>query len=221
MRPTRAPSRGAAGRLRAAAVAQEPPIRCSAGAQGERHESCLCDITFTPTVKAAQEREGSREDYQHAFDDGPLRHHEALGHAEQSFIQAHNSFFMATVSESGWPDVQHRGGPRGFVTVLDERTLIFPDFGGNRQLLSVGNLTTNGDRAALIMVDYGRQARLKSLGRLSMREVSVDDPQLQALVAPELRARSRRLIRSTWRPGIGTARLSFRDLLQQSRKLEP
>ena len=153
----------------------------------------FADITFTPSVKAAQERDGSRADYESAFDDGDVRHHERLGPAERAFIQAQTSFFMATVSESGWPYVQHRGGPAGFVTVIDDSTLVFPDFSGNRQMLSVGNLNVN-DRVSLIMVDYSRRARLKILGRLSMREVAPEDPQLLSLVPEELRARTRRIM---------------------------
>jgi predicted pyridoxine 5'-phosphate oxidase superfamily flavin-nucleotide-binding protein len=77
---------------------------------------------------------------------------------------------MATVSETGWPYLQHRGGPRGFLKVLDDKTLAFADYAGNRQLISVGNLAGN-DRVALILVDYAHRTRLKLLGRLQVQEL--------------------------------------------------
>jgi hypothetical protein len=158
-----------------------------------RMSHAFADITFTPSVKAAQERDGSRVDYERAFAGDTGRHHERLGEAERSFIEAQRSFFMATVSESGWPYVQHRGGLPGFLRVLDDRTLAFADLTGNRQMLSVGHLAAN-DRVALILVDYTRRARLKILGRLSMREVDSDDPALDGLVPPQLRARARHIM---------------------------
>ena len=85
------------------------------------------------------------------------------GPAEAAFIAARDSFYMATVTETGWPYVQHRGGPAGFLRVLDERTLGFADFRGNRQYVSVGSLGRD-DRVALILVDYAHQRRLKILG---------------------------------------------------------
>src|SRR5215217_8083822 len=89
------------------------------------------ELAFTDTVKAVQEREGSREGYRKS--EGGDVHHQRLGQAEAEFLAARDSFYMATVSETGWPYVQHRGGPRGFVKVLDEHTIGFTDFRGNRQ----------------------------------------------------------------------------------------
>ena len=86
-----------------------------------------------------------------------------IGPDEAEFIQARDSFYMATVTPDGWPYIQHRGGPRGFIRVRDPHTLVFADFSGNRQLLSTGNLTAN-DRVSLFMMDYPRQARLKVIG---------------------------------------------------------
>ncbi len=86
-----------------------------------------------------------------------------VGPDEAEFIQAQDSFYMATVSPDGWPYLQHRGGPRGFLRVRDSQTLIFADLGGNRQLLSTGNLVAN-DRITLFLMDYPQQARLKILG---------------------------------------------------------
>ncbi len=125
-------------------------------------------ITFTPAVRAAQARDGSRAQYARAFESGgPLQHAE-LGPDEAAFIHAQRSFYMATVSETGWPYVQHRGGAPGFLQVVDARTLTFADLPGNRQFISVGNLE-HEDRVALILVDYAHRRRLKLLGRLGVK----------------------------------------------------
>ena len=151
-------------------------------------------IAFTPAVKAAQSRDGSRNSYARAFERNDGTQNDRLGAAETEFIAAQRSFYLATVSETGWPYVQHRGGPVGFLKVLDANTLGFADFGGNRQLVSIGNLAGN-DRVALILVDYGRRARLKILGRLSVREVTLDDPQLDALVEDSHRGHVQRVMK--------------------------
>ena len=130
----------------------------------------FAELAFTPTVKAAQERHGSRESYARFAARSPAN--DRLGPQEIGFLAERDSFYMATVSETGWPYVQHRGGPPGFVRVLDDRTIAFADFRGNRQYVSVGNLSGD-DRVALIFVDYPHQARLKILGRA--RLVGVDD----------------------------------------------
>jgi hypothetical protein len=98
---------------------------------------------------------------------------------EAAFIAARDSFYMATISETGWPYVQHRGGPSGFLKVVDEKTLAFADYRGNRQYISVGNLAANG-RAALILVDYAARARLKIYARVEAVPIDND---LAALVA--------------------------------------
>lgn len=95
---------------------------------------------------------------------------------EAQFIAAADSFYMASVAENGWPYLQHRGGPAGFLRVLGERLLGFADFGGNRQYLSVGNLGAD-DRAALFIMDYPRRRRLKILARVELR-APADDPVL-------------------------------------------
>ena len=119
-------------------------------------------LVFTPAVKALQEKYGSRRSYARLEKGaaGPDR----LGPHETDFIAERDSFYIASIGETGWPYVQHRGGPRGFLKVIDERTLAFADFSGNRQYVSAGNLTVD-DRVALIMVDYPSQTRLKILGR--------------------------------------------------------
>jgi hypothetical protein len=101
------------------------------------------------------------------------------------------SFYMASVTETDWPYIQHRGGPTGFLRVLDEKTIAFADFRGNRQFVSVGNLAKN-DRVALFLMDYPHQARLKILGHAKVIELK-DDPALAAkLVLPGYRAKPER-----------------------------
>jgi len=123
-------------------------------------------LAFTPVVKQLQEQHGSRRQYERvearATDEG-------LGDFEREFLADRDSFYMATVSETGWPYVQHRGGPKGFLKVIDNHTLAMADFGGNKQYISTGNLLTN-DRVALILVDYPRQARMKILGHIEVLE---------------------------------------------------
>jgi predicted pyridoxine 5'-phosphate oxidase superfamily flavin-nucleotide-binding protein len=102
-----------------------------------------------------------------------------------------DSFYMASVSESGWPYVQHRGGPPGFVKVLDEKTLAFPDFRGNLQYISLGNVAAD-DRVSLIMVDYPNRARLKILAHMEARDLA-GDPELAArLTLPGYKAKVER-----------------------------
>jgi hypothetical protein len=137
------------------------------------------ELAFTPAVKAAQERHGSRESYERFAARGPAN--DRLGPDEATFLAQRDSFYMASVSETGWPYVQHRGGPPGFVRVLDDRTIGFADYRGNRQYVSVGNLAGD-DRVAMIFMDYPRQRRLKILGRARLVDVA-DDPALLARLA--------------------------------------
>lgn len=128
-------------------------------------------IAFTPTVRLAQARDGSRAQYARAFEaEGNSRNAE-IGPDEAAFIGDQRCFYMASVSETGGPYVQHRGGSPGFLKVVDAKTLSFVDLPGNRQFISVGNLA-HDDRVALILVDYARRQRLKILGRLSVREIT-------------------------------------------------
>jgi predicted pyridoxine 5'-phosphate oxidase superfamily flavin-nucleotide-binding protein len=126
----------------------------------------FAQIAFTPTVKSMQEQLGSRSAYAR-MEASPKVTNQRLGEAEVAFIAARNSLYMATVSETGWPYIQHRGGPTGFVRVLDEETIGFADFRGNRQYISVGNLVTD-DRVALFFMDYANKTRLKVFGRASI-----------------------------------------------------
>jgi predicted pyridoxine 5'-phosphate oxidase superfamily flavin-nucleotide-binding protein len=124
-------------------------------------------FVFTPVVKALQERYGSRRQYAklEKAAASPAR----FGAEESSFIAARDSFYLASVGAAGWPYVQHRGGPTGFLKVVDDRTIAFADFSGNKQFISAGNLMTD-PRVALILVDYPHQARLKMLGRAEILE---------------------------------------------------
>lgn len=149
----------------------------------------FAEIAFTPTVKKVQEEFGSRSSYARMeCVPGAVNHR--LTEAEAGFIAARNSFYMATVSETGWPYIQHRGGPTGFVRVLDESTIGFADFRGNRQYVSVGNLMTD-DRVSLFFMDYPNKTRFKLLGRA--RIIGLDDQaQLSRLEMSDYRARIER-----------------------------
>jgi predicted pyridoxine 5'-phosphate oxidase superfamily flavin-nucleotide-binding protein len=124
-------------------------------------------LVFTPVVKALQEKYGSRRQY--ARMEGAETSRDRLGPDESAFIAERDSFYMASIGSTGWPYVQHRGGPRGFLKVIDDSRVAFADFRGNRQYVSTGNLATD-NRVAIIMVDYPRQARLKLLGRAEVFE---------------------------------------------------
>lgn len=143
----------------------------------------FAEIAFTPTVKKLQEAHGSRRSYARMEQGDAGR--DVLGPDEAAFIAARDSFYMATVSETGWPYIQHRGGPPGFLRVLDGGTIGFADFRGNRQYVSVGNLETD-DRVSLILLDYPNRLRLKILGRA--RVAGPGDPSLERLSLPDYRA---------------------------------
>jgi len=126
------------------------------------------ELAFTPLVLEEQKKHGSREQYQRAYDHG--KQGDALGPQEQAFIAARDSFYMASVSETGWPYVQHRGGPPGFLHVLEPKLLGFADLRGNLQYVSLGNLE-HDNRVALFLMDYPHQTRLKVLGRVEIFEL--------------------------------------------------
>lgn len=128
----------------------------------------FADIAFTPLVQAEQARHGSDEIYQSLL--GPDPHGgDALGPREATFLQARDSLFLASVSETGWPYVQHRGGAPGFVRVLDATTIGFAEYAGNKQYISTGNLR-HSNRVCLIALDYARRQRLKIWGRAEITE---------------------------------------------------
>lgn len=149
----------------------------------------FAEIAFTPTVKRVQEESGSRSSYARMEALPDVVNHR-LTEMEAAFIAARNSLYMATVSETGWPYIQHRGGPTGFVRVLDENTIGFADFRGNRQYVSVGNLMTD-ERVSLFFMDYPNKTRLKLFGRT--RIVGLDEQaELSCIEMPDYRARVER-----------------------------
>lgn len=138
----------------------------------------FAEIAFTPAVQAQQARLGSAYGYA-KFLSPDRSGGDMIGPDEARFIQMRDGFYQATVSETGWPYVQFRGGPRGFLKVLDNRTIGYADLRGNRQYISLGNLDGN-NRISLILMDYPNQARLKIWGTVR----TVD-----AAHAPDLMAR--------------------------------
>jgi uncharacterized protein len=127
----------------------------------------FAEVAFTPLVKEQQRKHGSRHLYERVEHTGDAT--ERLGSDESAFIATRDGFYMASVSESGWPYIQYRGGPRGFLHVLDDRTLGFADLRGNKQYISTGNLL-HDSRIALFLMDYPMQSRLKILGRVEIHE---------------------------------------------------
>jgi len=152
----------------------------------------FANLAFTPNVRAVQERQGSAAAYD-KFLSPQADGGDALSEAEAEFIAARDGFYQATVSETGWPYVQFRGGPRGFLNVLDAKTIAYADFRGNRQYVSVGNLTGD-DRVSLILMDYPNRRRLKLWGRAKLIDIA-DDPDLVAqLHDASYRARPERAV---------------------------
>jgi hypothetical protein len=143
---------------------------------------------FTPEVLAAQEHYCGRSQLI-----PPQPERDPLTTEETEFIGRRDSFYMATVTSDGWPYLQHRGGPAGFLRVIDPQTLGFADFKGNRQLLSTGNLAAR-DRVSLFLMDYPRRERLKILGHARVLDAR-DQPGLtdQLTPLPELRGNVERL----------------------------
>jgi uncharacterized protein len=123
-------------------------------------------LIFTPAIKALQEKYGSRRQYARMEQSGSS---DRLSLDEIAFLAERDGFYMASVGATGWPYVQYRGGAKGFLKVIDDRTIAFADFRGNKQYITTGNMATD-NRVALIMIDYPRQARLKLLGRTEVLE---------------------------------------------------
>ena len=154
------------------------------------------NLTFTPAVVETQLQFGHRSGVSTA-QASPLedtsQHDDSLSAAEVQFIAARDSFYMATVNEDGWPYMQHRGGPTGFLKVLDTKTLAFADFRGNRQMLSMGNIQAN-TRTSLFFMDYANKRRLKVLAHAEFVDArepvgtvaellhSVSDPDYPAVI---------------------------------------
>lgn len=137
------------------------------------------DVAFTPAVKAIQTRKGSRGGYAHMEDGGGFR--TEIDRSLATFIGEQTSFFLATANADGQPYIQHRGGPAGFIRILDKSTLAFADYRGNRQYITQGNLSEN-PKAYIFLIDYVNRRRIKIWGEARVVE---DDPALIAALMPK------------------------------------
>ena len=147
------------------------------------------DVAFSPAVKAIQARKGSREGYAHVEQKGGWR--TEIDENLAGFLANTNSFYLATASADGQPYIQHRGGPKGFIKVLDKNTIAFADFSGNRQYISQGNLSEN-PKAHIFVMDYAHRRRVKIWGEARVIE---DDPALMRSLMPQgYRARPEQVI---------------------------
>ena len=149
----------------------------------------ISDIAFTPAVKAVQERLGSRAGYARMAEKGGWR--DRVTEDLAAFLKLRDSFYLATATAEGQPYIQHRGGPPGFLKVLDDKTLAFADFSGNRQYITAGNLGEN-DRAYIFLMDYPNRRRIKIWGRA--RLVENDPALLERLLEPGYAGKPERAI---------------------------
>lgn len=179
------------------------------------------DIAMTPSVRAAQARMGADHLWQDLKGD---RQCDSFTASEQAFIAARDSVYIATVSDTGWPYMQHRGGPAGFLKVLDERTLAFADYGGNRQYITTGNLAAD-DRACLFLMDYAHRARLKMYVHVELVERDVDPALTERVTVAGYKAKIERIFRLrlqnfSWNcPQHITPRFSEQEVKQAVRPL--
>jgi predicted pyridoxine 5'-phosphate oxidase superfamily flavin-nucleotide-binding protein len=147
------------------------------------------DVAFSPAVKAIQARKGSREGYAHVEQKGGWR--TEIDENLRAFLADASSFYLATANADGQPYIQHRGGPKGFVKVLDKNTIAFADYSGNRQYISQGNLSEN-PKAQIFVMDYAHRRRVKIWGEARVIE---DDPALTRSLMPQgYRARPEQVI---------------------------
>jgi predicted pyridoxine 5'-phosphate oxidase superfamily flavin-nucleotide-binding protein len=137
------------------------------------------DVAFTPAVKAVQTRKGSRDVYAHVEQNGGWR--TEIDEDLSAFLAAQDSMFLATASADGQPYIQHRGGPKGFIKVLDKNTLAFADYRGNRQYITQGNLSEN-PKANIFLIDYAHRHRVKIWGEARVVD---DDPALMKSLMPQ------------------------------------
>jgi hypothetical protein len=151
------------------------------------------NYAFTPSVKTAQERYGSRASYAR-MEGSPDRY--LLTAKEKEYIPTLDFFFMGTTGENGWPYVQFRGGPKGFLKILDDRTLGYADYRGNRQYISVGNINSGG-KAALILFDFAHRTRLKVWATATVVDVDDDSELAARLIDPDYNATVERLVTLT------------------------
>ncbi len=153
-------------------------------------KSPISDIAFTPSVKSIQEHMGSRQQYERMEERGGWQN--VITQDLADFVAERDSLYLATASAEGRPYIQHRGGHKGFLKVLDDRTLAFADFTGNRQYITLGNLAENA-QAFLFLMDYATQTRIKVWGTA---EVITDDPDLlQQLTDSQYKGKPERVIR--------------------------
>jgi predicted pyridoxine 5'-phosphate oxidase superfamily flavin-nucleotide-binding protein len=150
----------------------------------------FASLAFTDQVKALQKRFGSRATYELVEKRNVVT---GLTESEAEFIGSRDSFYMASIGENGFPYIQHRGGPKGFVKVIDAKTLGFIDFSGNKQYITVGNLMTKSN-VALIMMDYPQQARLKIYAKAEIIELNERPDLLKALSLENYKARPERMM---------------------------
>lgn len=150
----------------------------------------FAEIGFSSAAKKLQEKHGSRATYSRMEKQTTYT---GLGKYEQSFIAQRDSFYMATTGENGFPYIQHRGGPKGFLKVLDENRLGFIDFKGNMQYISVGNLMTN-NKVSLFMVDYPNKRRLKLYAKAEIVELNDNPELLQKLDLEEYKFKPERMM---------------------------
>jgi predicted pyridoxine 5'-phosphate oxidase superfamily flavin-nucleotide-binding protein len=146
------------------------------------------DVTFTDAVCRAQ-----KQYYGSAGKIAGAPERDPLGQAEAEFIAARDSFYLGSISESGWPYIQHRGGPPGFLRVVNETTLAFADYKGNRQLLTTGNVSVN-DRVALFLMDYKNRERLKILGYARLEDARVHPELVAQITDTKMRPSVERLV---------------------------
>ncbi len=152
----------------------------------------FAEIAFTPAVREEQDRHGATKVHTRFLAE-ETEPSDSLTEVEAAFVAARDGFYQATVSQTGWPYVQFRGGPPGFLKVLDPKTLAYADFRGNRQYVSLGNLRGDG-RVAMILMDYPNRRRLKILGRARTVDAA-DDPKLvAALQVPGYRGHAERAV---------------------------
>jgi len=187
-------------------------------------KSSISDIAFTAPVKAAQEERGSRVSYgkmEERGEPGPWR--DVVTPELEEFIQERDFLYLGTASADGQPYVQYRGGPKGFLKVLDEHTLALADFAGNAQYISLGNLSEN-NKAFIFLMDYPNRQRVKVWGTAEFIE---DDRELlEALVDTDYRARPERVLRfhvKAWSPNCPQhikPRFSVDDMAPKIQKLQ-
>lgn len=149
------------------------------------------DYAFSDAVKASQSRYGARDRNEELARAASHSGRDTITQELAQFIAARDSFFLATASRDGWPYVQHRGGPSGFLAVIDDRTLGFADYAGNKQYITAGNLSEN-PRAMIFLVDYANRRRIKLWGEA--RIVDDDDALVERLMPQDYRARPERAI---------------------------